>query len=60
MEPEKLLTTEDVMELLQVSQSTVRNLTKSGELPRIKFPGEKGAVRYRLSDVQAFIQRKAQ
>lgn len=52
---EKLLRFEQVMERLDVSESTLRRLVRKGRLPSVKFDG---AVRFRPSDVHAYVLRQ--
>jgi excisionase family DNA binding protein len=48
----ELLTVRQVAELLQVSVSTVERLTRSGELPSVKFGRSR---RYFRRDVMAYL-----
>lgn len=50
-----LLTQDDCMELLGVSRSTLYNYRDSGLLVPVKLGGK---VRYRLSDVELFLNGK--
>lgn len=56
----KLLTTEEVAELLQVSPELVRQWRSRGEGPRSYklSPGRSGTVRYRREDVDAWLRTR--
>jgi excisionase family DNA binding protein len=53
----KLLTLNEVIELLKVSESTARRWIKSGALPAFKL-GESGHLRVRAEDLEEFVQRR--
>ena len=53
---QKLYTTETLAELLQVSPRTIRRERKEGRLP---FVLVRGQIRYRESDVRAYLERNA-
>lgn len=55
---ERLLTAEEIAEAMQVSIKTVRAWTRKGLL-RAQFAGKR-TVRYRQSDVDAFLSQRAQ
>ncbi len=48
------LTTKQVARLLQVSERTLHDIAKAGDLPRVKL-GARG-LRYRRSDVEKFAE----
>ena len=52
---DELLTRKDVCRLFKVSLQSVIRMEKSGELPAVRLGA--GSVRYRRSDVLAFITR---
>ena len=60
-EPEKLLakllTAEEVADLLGLKQGTIRNMTSRRELPCVHLG--KRAVRYRLADLLALIEARS-
>lgn len=49
---DKFLTSEEVCEMLRISQSTLNRIVLDGDLPRYKL---RGSCRYYASDVQAYI-----
>ena len=49
------LTVEQVAELLQVAQETVRRWIRSGELPVLDLGGPKTGYRIRRSELEVFI-----
>jgi excisionase family DNA binding protein len=51
----ELLTRKDVARLFQVSPLTVIRLQEAGKLPAVTLGA--GSIRYRRSDVEAFIQQ---
>lgn len=53
---EKLYTTDTLAELLQVSQRTIRRERKEGRLPFVRVRGQ---IRYRESDVRAYLEHNA-
>lgn len=53
---EKLYTTDTLAELLQVSPRTIRRERKEGRLPFVRVRGQ---IRYRESDVRAYLERNA-
>lgn len=53
---QKLYTTETLAELLQVSPRTIRRERKEGRLPYVRVRGQ---IRYRDSDVRAYLERNA-
>ncbi len=53
---QKLYTTETLGELLQVSPRTIRRERKEGRLPFVRVRGQ---IRYRESDVRAYLERNA-
>jgi excisionase family DNA binding protein len=61
VEPEtlaaKLLTAEQVADLLGLKLGTIRNMTSGGELPRVRLG--KRAVRYRYLDILALIENRS-
>ena len=50
---EKLLTSEDTMDILGISEATLRRKYRSGDLPYVKF-GQK--IRFKPRDVQVYIE----
>ena len=54
-EKHQLLTPEQVLRILSISNTTLWRIAKSGELCPIFVAGTK---RYRLSDVNAYIERR--
>lgn len=56
----KLLTTEDVSDLLSVSQITLRKWRANSEGPKFMklTRGLRGAIRYRLADVLEYLKRQ--
>ena len=55
---EELITEQELARLLSVSLSTVKRLRASGEGPPVRIG--KRAIRYRRSDVQAWLRRQAE
>lgn len=57
-----LLTTRQVADMLGVHADTVRNYRNRGYFPHVRLPGNNkaGMVRYRLEDIQAWIDSQAQ
>ena len=53
---DKLLTSGQVAELLQLRSITIQRLRKRGQLPCVKIGHN--TVRFKLSDVQKFIESK--
>jgi excisionase family DNA binding protein len=57
---ERLLTAREVGEMLDVSAETVLRWTRAGELRGYRLPGSvRGRLRYRLSEVEAWLERRA-
>ena len=56
LDVQKLYTTETLGELLQVSPRTIRRERKEGRLPFVRVRGQ---IRYRESDVRAYLERNA-
>jgi excisionase family DNA binding protein len=56
---EELITEQELARLLSVSLSTVKRLRASGEGPPVIRIGKR-AIRYRRSDVQAWLRRQAE
>lgn len=54
-EKHQLLTPEQVLKILSISNTTLWRMAKSGELCPISVGGAK---RYRLSDINAYIERR--
>lgn len=52
----EILTTDEVMERLRCSRSTIYNLIRRGKLPRLKLGS---LARYRAQDVAAIIASKS-
>ena len=52
-----LLSRTDVAHWLGISEWAVKHLETAGELTTIRFGHKKRSVRYRRSDVEAFIER---
>ncbi len=52
--PKLLLTARDVSKLLSISERTLWELTRRGEIPRLKIGA---AVRYDVRDLQAWIDK---
>ena len=57
-QPREWLTVEQVADLLQVAQETVRRWIRSGELPVLDLGGSKTGYRIRRSDLDAFIAER--
>ncbi len=53
---QKLYTTETLAEFFQVSPRTIRRERKEGRLPFVRVRGQ---MRYRESDVRAYLERNA-
>jgi excisionase family DNA binding protein len=53
----KLLTAEQVADLLGLKLGTIRNMTSRRELPKVHLG--KRAVRYRLADILALIEARS-
>ena len=53
-EDERLWTSEDVMNYLQISRTTLWSMVKNKKLPAFKIPGL-GEWRYRKSEIDAWI-----
>ena len=56
--PEPMLSASQVAELLGVSVFVVRKLTYNKEIPFYKLPGKQGSVRFRESEVAAWIKTR--
>jgi len=54
MDSQKLLTVDQVAEILQVSRTTIYRRIKAGELPAVKLGRRQ--VRIRQEDLEAYIQ----
>jgi excisionase family DNA binding protein len=52
-----LLTAAEAAKLLAISERTLWSLSAAGEVPRVKI---RKAVRYRIADLQAYINRLAE
>ena len=52
-----LLTTRDVMEMLNVSYATIVRWRKTGKLPYIRLSGVGGHVRFKRTDIEKMIRR---
>ena len=52
----KLLTREDVCDMLQVSKSQLRRMEKAGLIPRIKLSFQN--IRYKPDDIENFIESR--
>ena len=53
---ERLLTRQEVAEILRVSTKTVRRLEQRGSLPRVELSG--AGIRYLRKDLDAFISQR--
>lgn len=53
---DRLLRAIDVADLLGISANTVLDWGQSGKLPSFKLGGKNGAVRFRESDVLAWLE----
>ena len=53
--PKLLLTAREAAESLAISERTLWDLTRRGEIPRLKIGA---SVRYDLRDLQAFIDKR--
>jgi excisionase family DNA binding protein len=58
-EIEKLLRDVEVAEILGVSRSWVRDAVARLEIPHIKLRSGQGAVRFRRSEIEAWIREKS-
>lgn len=57
-EPQDLLTTADVADIVGKSIPTVNRWASEGRLPFAhKLPGQRGAYLFRRTDVEALVQR---
>jgi len=54
---DRLVTSRQLADQLAVSTETVLRWTRDGKLPAIRLPG--GAIRYRESDLDAWIEERA-
>lgn len=52
----KLMTTDEVAEMLQVSSGTVRNWVSANKIPFVKV---NAAVRFERSQLEAWIQKRS-
>ena len=53
---DELITPEDVMKLLKISRATLNRWVKAGKIRALKLgDGRKGIVRFKLADVESFI-----
>ena len=57
-QPREWLTVEQVADLLQVAQETVRRWIRSGELPVLDLGGPKTGYRIRRDELDRFIQAR--
>ena len=56
---EALKTFEETMRLLKISRSTLNRLVKSGKIQAVKLTeGPRGAVRFRQSDIESFLESR--
>lgn len=55
MSPDKLLTADDVADLLRIKVATVYAATRTGDLPHIRLGR---SYRYKAEDVDRFIERR--
>jgi len=53
-----LLTVSDVAELLSVSESLIYRLASNGEIPSYRIG--KGALRFRMEDIDAYLSSRLQ
>ena len=53
----RLLTAEDIAEILHLKVQTVYTMARRGELEKVKL--SRKCLRFRASDVERFIERKA-
>jgi len=58
-EVEKLLTAEEVAELLGVCKLTVYEMARAGRIKRVELGLSGRAIRFRPSDVRAFVERSS-
>ncbi|MCK5615456.1 helix-turn-helix domain-containing protein [Candidatus Pacearchaeota archaeon] len=52
---EKLITIQQLCDLIQVSRSTVYEWTHIGFIPHYKFPN---GVRFRISDIEKWLKKR--
>lgn len=58
MNMERLMTVREVAEILQIKESTLRQMIQYKKIPYVKLNGKKGAVRFRASDIERWIEHK--
>jgi excisionase family DNA binding protein len=54
---DRLLTANEVCEILGIKMNTLRKWTSIGRLPVIRLSGKGGPVRWREKDLQSFIEK---
>ena len=59
MTDERWLDVKEIVAMLRVHEQTVRRWIKQGELPAVLF-GRKGGYRVRASDLDAFLEARAE
>lgn len=55
--PDRLMTTAEAARVLSLRPQTLHEWRSTGRMPSLRFVKMGAAVRYRESDVQAFIER---
>jgi excisionase family DNA binding protein len=54
---DELITADEVMRILKISRATLNRWVKAGKIQALKLgEGKKGAVRFRLKDIEAFVE----
>ena len=53
---QQLLRATEAADMLQISKTAVYDLHKSGRLPSVRPTGERGALRFRVEDVQRYAR----
>lgn len=55
---DELITAEEVMKILKISRATLNRWVKAGKIQALKLgEGRQGAVRFRLKDIEEFINK---
>ncbi|TCL71546.1 AlpA family transcriptional regulator [Hydrogenispora ethanolica] len=53
---DELITAAEVMKILKISRATLNRWVKAGKIPSLKLgEGRKGTVRFKLKDIEEFI-----